>query len=129
MARWERLAVVGAILAVAGCGGSSGAPPPPPEPPPVPGAPAGEAEREGTTVEVRMENIQYMPREVSVPVGGTVRWKNTDTPPHTVTSESGGFDSGQLQPGETYEHRFERPGKVDYLCTIHPGQTGVVNVR
>lgn len=76
-----------------------------------------------------MDDIQFMPREVSVSVGGTVRWENTDEPPHTVTSEPEGFDSGQLQPGESYERRFEKPGKVDYLCTIHPGQTGVVNVR
>jgi plastocyanin len=116
-----------------GCFSSSesSAPPPAaaPAPPPPPSA-SGESQDE-KTVEVTMKDIQFMPHEITVPAGGTVRWKNTDKPPHTVTKTKGpgkDFDSGTLQPGATFEQRFERPGRLDYECTIHPGQTGVVNV-
>ena len=104
---------------------SAGAPTGPPPPTETGGTSRDEV------VQVRMENIQFMPREVRVAAGGTVRWENTDTPPHTVTRPGGPerFDSGTLQPGKTFEHRFSAPGRCDYLCTIHPGQTGTVVVE
>ncbi len=126
--------MLAASLALAGCGGESGGGPPPPAPaapPPPPPTETGGTSRD-ETVRVTMENIQFMPHEVRVPVGGTVRWRNADTPPHTVTKKAGPgerFDSGTIQPGDTFEQRFEQRGRVDYVCTIHPGQTGAVLVE
>jgi plastocyanin len=129
------LVVVVVLLALylGGCfsSESSSGPPPPPPPAAAPPPPPPEAESD-KTVEVTMENLQYMPHEVTVPRDGTVEWKNTDTPPHTVTKTDGPgeeFDSGTLQPDATFKQKFERRGRVDYECTIHPGQTGVVNVK
>ena len=34
------------------------------------------------------------------------------------------FDSGNRRiRGDTFEQTFDEPGKVDYVCTIHPGQS------
>ncbi len=86
----------------------------------------------GDTVRVGMRDIQYIPKEVTVRAGGTVRWTNGDSVTHTVTKRSGpgpSFDSGNMEVGATFEQRFDRPGKVDYVCTIHPNQTGTVTVE
>ena len=84
------------------------------------------------TVRVGMKDIQYVPREVKVKAGGTVKWTNSDSVPHTVTREGGPgpkFDSGNMDVGATFEQKFDSPGKFDYVCTIHPNQTGTVTVE
>ncbi len=79
-----------------------------------------------------MKDIQYVPKDVTVKKGGTVTWTNSDTVAHTVTKESGPgaeFDSGNLDVDATFEQKFTAPGKVNYVCTIHPNQTGTVTVK
>lgn len=74
----------------------------------------------------------YEPKDEAVEKGATVKWTNTGDLPHTVTKESGpgpDFDSGTLQPGDTYEETFTTPGKIGYLCTIHSGQNGSLTVQ
>ena len=86
----------------------------------------------GGTVRVGMKEIEYVPKAVKVKAGGTVRWTNSDSVTHTVTKQSGPgpkFDSGNMAVGATFEQKFDRPGKVDYVCTIHPNQTGTVTVE
>ena len=41
------------------------------------------------------------------------------------------FDSGLLQPGQTFAHRFTVPGVYRYVCTLHEsnGMKGVVIVK
>lgn len=64
-----------------------------------------------------------------VPVGTTVTWRNDDTVPHTVTSDAGLFDSGNLDPGQTFTHTFELTGNFPYHCEIHPTMRGRVLVQ
>ena len=84
------------------------------------------------TVRVGMKDIQYVPQHAKVKAGGTVRWTNTDSVAHTVTKEGGPgpkFDSGNMEVGATFEQKFDSPGKFEYVCTIHPNQTGTVTVE
>ena len=86
----------------------------------------------GETVTVDIPAIVFDPADVTVKVGGTVKWTNSDDIPHTVTKDGGpgaDFDSGSLDAGATFEQTFDEPGTVDYLCTIHPGQAGTVTVE
>ncbi|MBI2239132.1 MAG: hypothetical protein HYU54_11505, partial [Actinobacteria bacterium] len=39
--------------------------------------------------------------------------------PHTVTADDGAFDSGTLQPGDTFSVTFDAPERVPYYCQIH----------
>jgi len=34
-----------------------------------------------------------------------------------------------MQPGDDYKQKFGQAGRVEYLCEIHPGQTGTVSVE
>jgi predicted secreted protein with PEFG-CTERM motif len=80
----------------------------------------------------------YQPGNVSVDVGGTVTWTNTDTQLHTVSSGNGPddnatgsvFDTGfsTFKPGTTFSHTFADAGTFNYYCQLHPWMTGVVTV-
>ncbi|WP_051344383.1 multicopper oxidase domain-containing protein [Alicyclobacillus herbarius] len=84
-------------------------------------------------VTVKMSQLAYSPQTLHVTVGTTVTWRNDDTMAHTVTSgqqphKDGRFDSGNLDPGQTFSYTFKKPGRYPYFCTYHPGMTGTVVV-
>ena len=62
-------------------------------------------------------------------VNNTVVWTNNDASPHTVTSNSQEFDSGNMAPGQTYSYTFTAPGTYTYHCTYHPWMVGTVFVK
>lgn len=83
--------------------------------------------------EVKVGNFFYRAAYVKVSPGETVTWRIQDGSNHTVTTRPGApepFDSGEKEPGQTYEFTFTRPGRYLYTCKIHPnlGQRGVVQV-
>jgi plastocyanin len=86
----------------------------------------------GKQVAVEIVDIDFDPQATTVKKGVTVKWTNTGKLPHTVTKEEGpgpDFDSGTLQPGDTYEETFTTPGEIAYHCTIHSGQNGAITVE
>jgi plastocyanin len=66
-----------------------------------------------------------------VKAGTQVTWKNEDTVAHTVTSDSGAFDSGNILPGQSWSYTFSQPGKFPYYCTLHGKQmmSGTIEVQ
>jgi plastocyanin len=93
---------------------------------------AGGGAAAGKQVAVEIVDIDFDPKEATVKKGVTVKWTNTGKLPHTVTKEEGpgaDFDSGTLQPGDTYEETFTTPGEIAYHCTIHSGQNGSITVQ
>ena len=84
------------------------------------------------TATAEIVDIDYEPRDLKVAKGTTVTWTNTGQLPHTVTKENGpgpDFDSDTVDPGDTFEQRFDTPGKIDYICTIHDNPRGSVTVE
>lgn len=92
-----------------------------------------ESEQPRPVVAVDARDATFRPKNVVIAPGTTVRWTNRDREIlHTVTKVAGpgeDFDSGNIYPGMTYERRFDVPGRVDYVCTLHDGQVGSVTVR
>lgn len=78
---------------------------------------------------VSIANFAFSPASVTVKVGQTVTWTNNDSVAHTVTSDDGSFDSGQLSPGATFKHTFDKAGQYSYHCSVHPDMTGSVTVQ
>ena len=110
--RWVALAVVLAIglLGVAAPGPGQGA-----------GAQAGE-------VAVAIVDFAFEPGTVEVPVGTTVVFTNQGQAPHTVTSDTGVFDSGRLDNGGTFSWTFDVPGTYTFFCAFHPNMQGTIVV-
>jgi plastocyanin len=78
---------------------------------------------------VWMQNMAFTPSTLTVPVNTTVTWTNKDPMAHTVTSNSGLFSSGNVNPNATYSFQFTTAGTYPYHCTIHPYMTGTIIVQ
>ena len=80
------------------------------------------------TWSVSIEDFYFEPANAAVQPGDTIVWTNNGAHPHTVTADDGSFDSGTLQPGQSFSWTFQAPGMVTYHCSIHPSMTGSVSV-
>jgi len=95
---------------------------------------------------VGMTDMGFVPPAITVNVGTKVVWKNSSQVIHNIVDDaskalsridvklpSGAspFDSGLLQPGQSYSRVFTEPGIYRYVCTLHEGSgmKGVVIVR
>ena len=102
-------AVLGGLLA--GCGQS------------------GEAAEPVQTTEVLMpKSYRFDPKTIQVDAGATVTWRNEDNFTHTVKVE--GHDDRKVGRGESTSVTFTKPGRYEYVCTLHShDMEGVVIVR
>ena len=83
----------------------------------------------GPPVPVAIEFSDYRPDLQDVLPGETVQWSNGSTRTHTVTSDTGLFDSGEVASGARFSFTFSEPGAYRYHCTIHPSIVGEIDVR
>ncbi len=76
----------------------------------------------------------YIPSLIIIGKGNQVTWVNEDSAFHSVTSgfydePDDLFDSGHLDPFESYTLTFDKAGIYDYFCTLHPWMKGQVIVE
>jgi len=89
-------------------------------------APAGAG---AATQPVDVQFDTFSPSQLDLLPGETVAWSNVSPRVHTVTSDTGLFDTGELPPGAGFSRQFDATGMYAYHCTIHPGMMGEVDVR
>ncbi|MCW9708772.1 cupredoxin domain-containing protein [Fodinibius salsisoli] len=86
---------------------------------------------------VEMTNtMKFNPDTVIIKNGQTVQWKNSSLLAHSVTGDpsqatikgsatlpkgADSFDSGMMDPDQTYQHTFSLPGTYQYFCIPHEG--------
>jgi plastocyanin len=87
------------------------------------------AELSAATAGVKIDNFVFGPQTLTVPVGTTVTWTNSDDIPHTSVSTEGVFKSKVLDTDEKFSYTFSRAGTYPYYCTIHPKMTGKIIVQ
>jgi plastocyanin len=114
-------------LALAGCGSS---------------APAATTSHSNPATTVSTTLLSFSPAKLTVKVGTTVTWTDTDSIAHTVTTGtftlgSDGLRSSQhpdgrinlpLSRGKDVTYTFTKPGKYLYYCSIHMGMNGEIDV-
>jgi plastocyanin len=84
----------------------------------------------GGGVTIKMQNIAFDPKDVTVKVGQKVTWVNDDTVTHNVTANSGAsFKSKDFGKGATFSFTPDKAGTIKYVCTIHPGMTATLTVQ
>mgnify|MGYP000981746812 FL=1 len=83
-----------------------------------------------TLVEIRIEGYKFLPSEVSIRAGDSVRWINREkrTSHSVVFPAEGGLESERLFPEESWERRFEKAGRYEYHCGPHPEMKGLIVV-
>ena len=81
-------------------------------------------------VAIKMQNIAFDPKAVTVKVGQKITWTNDDSVDHNVTSQSGeSIKSDNFGKGATFSFTPTKAGKIAYVCTIHPGMTATITVQ
>ncbi len=107
---------------------------------------AGAAAAQETHVIEMTQDLNFEPKAITIRVGDTVEWRNPSGLPHTATfdptkaADAGNvalpqgvepFDSGTVDPGESWSHTFETAGRYQYVCLPHEmaGMIGEVVVE
>jgi plastocyanin len=98
---------------------------------------------EPEVVIVKIEELLFVPEEVKVKAGTTIRWMNEDPVPHDVTSgtsitgreargkkkvkfHDGKFQSDLFPQGKTFEVTLTEKGDYPYYCNVHPFMVGKI---
>ena len=78
---------------------------------------------------VIVKDFLFTPKELTVPVGTTVKWVNTDDIPHNVVDKDKSFRSKPFDTNETSSFTFAKAGTFNYFCSLHPQMVGTVIVQ
>jgi len=79
---------------------------------------------------VAISGFSYSPASVTVSVGDTVTWTNSDAQAHTATADDASWDTGNIAGSDgTDAVTFATAGTFPYHCAIHPQMTGTVTVQ
>ena len=78
---------------------------------------------------IAMKGLAFNPSALTISKGANVTWTNDDSTTHTVTSDTGAFESGNLSPGNSFTRQFNDTGTFPYHCTIHPSMKGTITVQ
>ncbi|HKK26588.1 MAG TPA: cupredoxin family copper-binding protein [Gemmatimonadota bacterium] len=82
----------------------------------------------GTVVEIEIKSLAFHPDTLRIRPGTTVRWVNHDPLAHSTTSSADIWASPLIDPGSSYQRKFEEPGRYAYHCTPHPFMKGIILV-
>lgn len=92
-----------------------------------------------TTTEVGMVKITstgFSPQSITIKLGESVTWENTDTANHTVSSDNHPthllypfLTLGMIKPGETKSVTPPKTGTFTYHDHLNPSLTGSVTVQ
>lgn len=77
---------------------------------------------------VTIADFMFDQAAVTVGVGESVTWTNSDDQPHTATGV-GVFDTGAIAPTQSVTVAFPTAGTFAYVCSFHPFMTGSVVVE
>ncbi len=78
-----------------------------------------------TASDVSAVDFAFDPKVVTITVGSSVRWTNTGSSLHTATSDTGLWNSGNLDPGGAFTQTFNAAGVYPYYCLYHGAPGGV----
>lgn len=79
---------------------------------------------------VTQKNKQFSPRVLDIKIGDTVVFQNDDKNRHNVYSRTSGhkFRIRKQKPGQSDQVTFDKPGKIEVRCAMHPKMKMVINV-
>lgn len=80
--------------------------------------------------EVGQKNKEFTQKALKIKVGDTVKFTNEDPFFHNVfsLSEPKSFDLGSYPQGQSRTVTFDKPGKVEVECSIHPNMKMTIDV-
>ncbi len=81
--------------------------------------------------EVGQKDKKFTEKTLTIKAGDTVKFTNEDPFFHNVFSLSDDktFDLGSYPKGQSKSVTFDKPGKIDVECAIHPTMHMVIEVK
>lgn len=87
-----------------------------------------EKSRPPSSYQVVINQMKFVPAELTLNAGDTVTWTNQDIVDHNVAQDPGKkWSSSPLKKGQSWKMVVTE--SEDYLCTIHPVMKGKLVVR
>lgn len=112
--------VVSSVILLNGCSSSSNENNIPAETPEEKSAPS--------LYVVQIEQMKFLPANITVHTGDTIMWVNNDMVAHDVTEEKNkSWSSSLLQPGKSW--KLVPKSSADYYCSIHQVMKGSFEVK
>lgn len=80
---------------------------------------------------VDQKDKQFSKKALKIKVGDVVEFRNSDPFAHNIfsLSDAKSFDLGSYPQGQSKKVTFDKPGKVEVECSIHPGMQMTVEVE
>lgn len=85
---------------------------------------------------VKITSSGFVPKAITVKVGESISWENTDTAAHTVNSDNHPthllypfLNVGTIKPGETKSLTPSKAGTFTYHDHLNPSLTGSITVE
>jgi plastocyanin len=89
---------------------------------------AAVAKRSGPGI-VSIAEFLFGPEKISAKAGDVITWTNTDDSPHQVTVQGQTeLRSPVLLKGQSTAIQFGQAGSYGYICGLHPGMKGTIEV-
>jgi hypothetical protein len=73
--------------------------------------------------------MSFNPHTIIIATGTTVMWVNDDNSNHSLTSKDGWFNSEMMEPQDSFDFEFDKPGTFSYSCKVHPEMEGIVVIQ
>ena len=95
------------------------------------GIPRRDAALAQQTVEVTIQDYKFLPAEVRIKAGDTVKWINMEkrTSHSVLFPAENGLESERMFPQEHWQRTFVKPGSYSYRCGPHEEMKGLVLVE
>lgn len=81
-----------------------------------------------TTKSVTIKSTGFTPAKVTIQIGDSVKWTNSDTVNRQIVATGGEFASPVIKPKGTWTRTFDTAGTFKYRDVGKPSQTGTVEV-
>lgn len=78
---------------------------------------------------IRITGFKFVPATLEAHVGDVVEWKNEDFTAHTATADDHGFDTGQIDGGQSRRVVVRKKGEFPYFCRYHLAMKGTLVVQ
>ena len=77
---------------------------------------------------VVIDDRAFSPAAITINQGDEMFWLNDGSEVHSAKASGGQWNSGRIQPLDYYSTFLTSTGLFSYVCTQHPGKTGLVTV-
>jgi plastocyanin len=81
---------------------------------------------------IDQENLKFVPNAVTINVGDSIRFTNSDRFYHDVTiinPDGTSSDKGLVNYKEEFAISFAKPGTYKVRCRLHPAMSAVITVK